>query len=303
MTLPKDYTSYPKRKHGQDHERYQWNPVAQREKTSLKGGQSVGVAIIVPLEYFMLNPSGKPFKHPGAMVTPYPDLRHYTTRDYGNRVGVFRLLKAFKDAGVKATFAVNAVLLDRVRPLIDDIIADGHEIAAHGFDTDSIHWGAADPDAEKRYVEDARASFDKAGISPRSWMSPARQQGFKTLDLIRGAGFDICLDWELDRVPVFMKTDAGEIDAFPVLNELDDRFLLITKHQPEDVWRDQILEAAAMMKSETPQYGASAFGFTMTPYIAGLPYRMWAVRDILSALAADQDILLDTVSSITDAFK
>lgn len=303
MALPEDYTNYPKRKHGQDHDRYVWNRVVDREKAALANGQSLGVAIIVPLEYFMLTPSGKPFKHPGAMVTPYPDLRHYTTRDYGNRVGAFRLLKTFSDANVKATFAVNAVLLERVRPLIDAIIEGGHEIAAHGFDTDSIHWGGIDPDTEKRYVNDTRAAFDKAGLSPRTWMSPARQQSFETLDLIRNAGFDICLDWEVERTPVSMKTSAGNISALPVLNELDDRFLLTTKHQPEDVWRDQIVEAAAMMKTETSRYGAGAFGFTMTPYIAGLPYRMWAVRDILSTLASDQDIMLDTVSTITDAFK
>lgn len=303
MALPEDYTDYPKRKHGQDHDRYVWNRVVEREKTTLAGGQSFAAAIIVPLEYFMLTPSGKPFKHPGAMVTPYPDLRHYTTRDYGNRIGAFRLLKAFGDANVKATFAVNAVLLERVRPLIGAIIEGGHEIAAHGFDTDSIHWGGIDPDTEKRYVSETRAAFDKAGLSPRTWMSPARQQSFETLDLIRATGFDICLDWEMDRAPVSMKTSAGDISAFPILNELDDRFLLTTKHQPEDIWRDQIVEAASMMKTETPRYGAGAFGFTMTPYIAGLPYRMWAVRDILSALTSDQDIMLDTVSTITDAFK
>ena len=302
MTLPENYTSYPNRKHGQDHERYPWVPVVRRDKTSLKGGQSLAVAIIAPLEYFMLNPSGEPFKHPGAMATPYPDLRHYTTRDYGNRVGAFRLLKAFGDAGVTATFAANAVLLERARPLIDAIVEAGHEIAAHGVDTDSIHWGGVDPDTEKRYVDDTRAAFDKAGLSPRAWMSPARQQGFHTPDLVRAAGFDICLDWEIDRAPVLMQTSAGAMNAFPVLNELDDRFLLTTKHQPEDVWRDQILEAAAMMKAEAPQYGAGAFGFAMTPYIAGLPYRMWAVREILAALASDQDIMLDAVSTITDAF-
>ena len=301
MTLPQDYTTYPKRKHGQDHDRYAWRPVGERPKASLEGGEPLAVAVIVPLEYFMLTPSGKPFKHPGAMATPYPDLRHYTTRDYGNRVGAFRLLNAFADAGVRATFAVNAALLDRVRPLIDAVAEGGHEIAAHGYDTDSIHWGGIDPDVEKRYVEETRAAFDKAGLNPRAWMSPARQQSFRTLDLIRAAGFDICLDWELDTVPVPMKTDAGTVSALPVLNELDDRFILTTKHQPEDVWRDQILEAAAMMKAETPRYGASVFGFTMTPYIAGLPYRMWAVRDILSSLAEDGDVFVSTATAIVDA--
>ena len=301
MTLPEDYTAYPKRKHGQDHDRYAWRPVGERPKASLKGGEALAVAIIVPLEYFMLTPSGKPFKHPGAMATPYPDLRHYTTRDYGNRVGAFRLLKAFADAGLKATFAVNAALLDRARPLVDAIAEGGHEIAAHGWDTDSIHWGGIDQDVEKRYVEETRAAFDKAGLKPRAWMSPARQQSFRTLDLIRAAGFDICLDWELDTVPVPLKTEVGTVSALPVLNELDDRFILTTKHQPEDVWRDQILEAAVMMKTEASRYGAGVFGFTMTPYIAGLPYRMWAVRDILSSLAEDRDVFVSTATTIVDA--
>lgn len=303
MTLPADYTKYPNRRHGQDQDRYAWRMIHERPKATLPDSKSLAVSIVVPLEYFMLTPSGKPFKHPGAMVTPYPDLRHYTTRDYGNRVGAFRLLKAFKDANVKATFAVNAVLLERVRPLIDTIAEDGHEIAAHGWDTDSIHWGGADDGDEKHYADDTRAAFDKAGFTPRAWLSPARQQSARTLDIIKAAGFDICLDWEMDTVPVPMRTDAGAVTAFPVLNELDDRFILSTKHQTEEEWRDQILEAAAMMKSEAPQYGASVFGFTMTPYIAGLPYRIWAVREILSALAADGNIMVSTPTAIIDAIK
>lgn len=303
MTLPDDYLDYPNRKLGQDQDRYQWRRIADREKISLPGGEALAISIIVPLEYFMLTPSGKPFKHPGAMVTPYPDLRHYTTRDYGNRVGVFRLLKAFADLGVKVTFAVNAVLLDRVKPLISAIIESGHEIAAHGFDTDSLHWGGIELSLEKTYIEKTRDAFDKAGLHPRTWMSPARQQSFATLDHIRAAGFDICLDWEVDTAPLAMNTNHGAITAFPVLNELDDRFILSAKHQTESEWRDQILEAAAMMKAEAPRYGAQCFGFTMTPYITGLPFRMWAVRETLSSLAEDNDILLAPVSDSVDVFK
>ena len=44
-------------------------------------------------------PTRKPVKLPGSMTMPYPDLRHYTLRDYGNRVGAFRLLDRFADAG------------------------------------------------------------------------------------------------------------------------------------------------------------------------------------------------------------
>lgn len=302
MNLPGDYLIYPNRKRGQDIDRYALRYISDRKKASLSNGAALGIAIVVPLEYFMLNPSGKPFNHPGSMVTPYPDLRHFTTRDYGNRVGAFRLLRAFREFGVKATFAINAALLDRVRPLVDAVLEDGHEVAAHGYDTDSIHWGGIETDSEKKYVANTRSAFDAAGLRPRAWMSPARQQSFQTPDLIAEAGFEVCLDWEIDTVPVALKTKHDDIVAFPVLNELDDRFLLSTKNHDEASWRDQILEAADMTASQAPRYGAQVFGFTMTPYLSGLPFRMWAVREILSGLSNRDDTIVDTISSLTDAF-
>lgn len=302
MSLPDDYLVYPARRHGQDIDRYRWRPVGERARLSLPSGKALGVAIVVPLEFFMLNPGGKPFKHPGAMVTPYPDLRHYTTRDYGNRVGAFRLLSAFEAAGVKATFAVNACLLERVPPLIDAIAGAGHEIAAHGWDTDSIHWQGLGRDAETALVAKTRAAFDRAGLSPRTWLSPARQQSAFTPDLIRAAGFDICLDWETDTVPLAMQTAAGDLSLFPLPGELDDRLILTVKNHDEARWRDQLLEAVAMMKEEAPRRGAQGFAFTMTPYIAGQPFRMWAVREILAALAADDAVMTAPVGALKDAF-
>ena len=299
--LPNAYLTYENRRSGQDIDRYEQRASAAREKKKLPGGEAVAAAIVVPLEFFMLNPSGNPFKHPGAMATPYPDLRHYTTRDYGNRIGAFRLLRAFKEAGIKATFALNGALLARIRPLVDAIAADGHEIAAHGYDTDSIHWGGINEETETLYVSEARAAFEKAGLTPRAWLSPARQQGFHTPDIIRAAGFDICLDWETDSVPLPMKTKSGDLIAFPLLNELDDRFLLQTKHHSEAEWRDQILEAISMMKTEKERYGAQCLGFTMTPYVAAQPFRMWAVREILAALSDDSDVFTVGVSAITNA--
>lgn len=284
MPLPDDYLRYPRRAYGQDQDRYSWRLSEQAPRKTLGGGALLAVSIVVPLEWHMLNPSGKPFKHPGAMQTPYPDLRHFTTRDYGNRVGAFRLLKIFRDAGVKATFAVNGALLKRAWPLIAAIVADGHEIAAHGWDTDSLHWGGVDPGVEESYVERTRAAFEEAGLSPRAWMSPARQQSFRTLDLIAKAGFDLCLDWETEHAPLAAHTDHGPVTLFPVLNELDDRTVLTVKNHSEAAWRDQILEAAAMTAAEFARRGAQCFAITMTPYIAGLPFRIWAAKEIIAIL-------------------
>jgi len=300
MTLPSDYLVYENRKYGMDQDLYAWRPSGERPKIAWPKG-SVATVIVVPIEFHMLNPAGKPFKSPGAMVTPYPDLRHYTTRDYGNRVGVFRILKALKANGLKATFPINAVMLERVRPLVEAILADGHEIAAYGVDTDHIHWGGLDIETERAWVAQTREAFDRAGLKPRAWMSPARQQSFNTLGLIAQAGFDVCLDWEQDTVPVAMKTAGGSVSAVPISNELDDRQLLIDRRQDEAVWMAQVLEAAACLEAEAPRHGGQVLGFTLTPYVTGQPFRTWALQGLLSQLAQKEAVWSATASEAADA--
>jgi allantoinase len=301
MSLPDTYLTYPKRRHGQDMDRYDWRMSTQRPKIRWPDDKLVAALIVVPLEFFMLTPSGKPFKHPGAMVTPYPDLRHYTTRDYGNRVGVFRILGALKGAGLKATFPVNAVLLGPKRPLIEAILGDGHEIAAYGWDTDAIHWGGIEASVEAEFVAKTRAAFDAAGLKPRTWMSPARSQSEETPDLVRAAGFDVCLDWESDGVPWEMRTVHGDLTCVPLSNEMDDRKILIDQRQSEAEWRHQILAARDLLMEEAPRYGGQILSFTLTPYVSGLPFRIWALREVLAALSQDAHVWSATASEIADA--
>jgi hypothetical protein len=132
-------------------------------------------------------------------------------------------------------------------------------------------------------------------------MSPARQQSFDTLNLIAGAGFEVCIDWEQDDAPVTMTTPAGDIKAVPLSNELDDRALLIDRRQTEDDWAAQVLEARDYLKSEADRFGGRALGFTLTPYVTGLPFRISAVRRLFADLAADKAVWSATASEIADA--
>lgn len=302
MTLPADYLKYPKRQHGQDMDRYDWQLASSRAPVRLANGKALAVMIVVNCEFHPINPANTPFRHPAGMVTPYPDLRHFTSRDYGNRVGVFRILDCLKTEGLKATFPVSAALLTRARPLIEAIVSDGHEIAAAGLHGDAIHWSGLDRDEENRRVEAVRAAFTAAGLHPVSWMSPARQQSFATPDILTAHGFTRTLDWETDQVPVTLRTQNGPLTALPVHNELEDFKLMIERHQSEALWRDQILEAKDFLIAESATRGAGVLGFTLTPFVTGQPYRIWALREILAALAGDDAVWCASADAVADAF-
>lgn len=298
MPLPDDYLTYPHRSYGMDQNRYDWQPADRRAPMHLKSGARAMAFIVVPLEFFPLDPPAKPFKHPGAMVTPYPDLRHYTTRDYGNRVGIFRLLKELEEAGLNATFAANAAVARRYPPLIERIRKGGHEIAAHGLSTAHIHHAGLSEAEERALVAETRAALPDAAV----WMSPARNQSFRTPDLIREAGFTICLDWESDQRPLEMRTDHGTLTCLPNHSELSDFLILGTRSQSEEEWAAQILEAAAQTVAEYDLRGAQCFGFTLTPYIAGLPFRIQALTHVLRGLSAMEGLEIAPASGVAAAF-
>ena len=297
--MDKSYLEYPTRRYGQDHEFYDWRQGKDRPKLAWSNDVKVAVAFIIPLEFFPLNPSGVPFKHPGAMVTPYPDLRHFTVRDYGNRVGVFRILEALGQANVKATFAVNGEIAKRYPPLIEAIVAAGHEIAAHGISTDHIHHEAMDDDDEYTLIKNTTACFDKI---PKGWLSPARNQSSRTLELLAKTGYQYCLDWEMDQVPVQANTPNGEITLAPNNYELSDFTLLHTRRQTEDSWLKQIESSIDLLLEEHDRFGSQMLGLSLTPYVIGQPFRIWALRALLEKINSTADVESFTAGQITTQF-
>jgi hypothetical protein len=105
----------------------------------------------------------------------------------------------------------------------------------------------------------------------------------------------------MDQVPVPVRTDQGRLTCVPLSNELDDRKLLIDQRQTEAEWRDQILEAAACLKAEYARFGGQVLSFTLTPYVSGQPFRIWAVREALRALAADPAVWSASAADIIEA--
>ena len=298
MPLPSDYLVYANRKYGMDNDRYGWDPADRRAPVALKSGAKAMAFIVVPLEFFPLDPPAEPFKHPGAMVTPYPDLRHYTTRDYGNRVGVYRILKALADAGLKATFAVNTAVVERYAPLMSTLEDEGHEIAAHGVSTAHLHHEGLSETEERSLIAHCRKVLPDA----TTWMSPARNESFRTPDLLAEAGFKVCLDWEADQTRLALDTKSGSLAALPLMNELSDFKLMAVQSQQADDWADQILESASYQVAAHARYGAQCFGFTLTPYVSGQPFRIHALCRLLDGLAKMDGLDVATAGQVDVAF-
>ncbi|TAF93954.1 MAG: polysaccharide deacetylase [Cytophagia bacterium] len=303
MPLPDEFLQYPLRRHGMDHDRYQWSNLFERSPVLWENDTKVAVLITVPIEFFPLNPQGKPFKSPGSMVTAYPDFRHYTTRDYGNRVAVFRFLKCFKDLNIKANFAVNSEVAERYPALIAEIVADGHEIVAHGINMDTLHYGGMDEAQERAQIETSVNTLRRlSGQAVAGWMSPAVSESFNTPDLLTEFGINYVCDWANDELPYPIKTTNGDLMALPVSQELNDRQIIVNYHHTEESFGQQIKDQFDWLYHESVRYGGRILSLTLHPYIMGLPYRIQTLREALTYVMSKPNVSALTGTEVLKPF-
>lgn len=304
MSLDPSYLEYPKRREGMDHDLYIPSPLPTRKPVAWPDGKTVAVTLLVNLEWFPITPEDTPFRAPGHMVTPYPDYRHYTAREYGTRVGFYRLLDAFAKSGIHATIAVNAAIAERYPSIISDILSEGHEIIAHSTDMNgTIATGLAEAE-ERALIVQARDTLAGAmGTMPRGWQSIARSQSWNTPRLLVEEGFDYMCDWVNDDLPYLATTEAGTIVSIPFNHELSDRQMIaLQQHSMADVTR-QIEDAFDWLIVEADRFGGRVLPFTITPYITGLPHRMDAFEQLLAKLAGSSKSWFATAGEVVDSWQ
>ena len=286
MTLDPSYLTYAKRGRGMDHDLYPWSNLFSRQAIRWPDDRRVLSWIVIDLEWFPITPNDKPFRAPGHMQTAYPDFRHYTSRDYGNRVGIYRFLDALKRVGARASVAANAAIAERYPGLIADIVADGHEIVAHSTDMNGTIASGIGEEAERALIAGSLDTLEKiTGARPVGWLSIARSQSFDTPRLLAEAGVRYMCDWANDDLPYRMSTPAGPILNLPLNHELSDRQVLNVQQQSMDSYCEQIRDAFGWLDIEAGRYGGRILPLNLTPYITGLPYRMSAFETLLAWLA------------------
>lgn len=287
MALDKAHLEYPHRSYGMDHDRYDWTMLHNRKPITWPGNNKLALWVNVPLQFFPLDQQGKLFKVPGGMTMPYPDLRHYTLRDYGNRVGVFRLLKAFDKYGVTPTFVFNTELAQRNPYLLSAIKERSNEILCHGWNMDSLHYSGQDKQEEAELISRSVNTLrDLSGQDVTGWLSPARNESENTPELLAENGLQYVCNWVNDDMPYTFKTTSGDLTAMPLSNELEDRFILMNNLHSEQSYVEQICDACDFLSGEAEQQGGRILALNIHPWMMGQPHRIGYLEKALEYITA-----------------
>ncbi len=301
MSLDPEYIEYPKRKRGMDHDFYPYSNLFSRPKIAWDDGKELLVWPVISLEYFPMVPNDDPFRAPGHMQTAYPDYRHYTAREYGTRIGIYRLLDAFEKRGIAVSVAMNAALAQRYPQLAADIVSGGHEIIAHSVDMNGTIAGGMDETRESELIAKSFDLLESAtGKRPQGWLSIARSQSFNTPRLLVEAGARYMCDWVNDELPYQFDTASGPITNIPLNHELSDRQIINVQQHSMDSYAEQIRDASDWLLEEAAEYGGRMLPLHLTPYISGLPFRIGAFEQLIEELAENARIGFATGEALLD---
>ena len=237
------------------------------------------------------------------MTMPYPDLRHFTLRDYGNRVGVWRVLDALDRCGVAASFAINAELCTRTPELVRAVVARGDELIGHSWNMDTPHAGGLLEADEAALVQRSLDTLRAASGQPvRGWLGPGKLQSEHTPELLRAHGIGYFCDWVNDELPYRFHTANGGLWALPLATEIEDRFVILDNQHSEAAWAQQVIDAAEMLLVESRQQGGRLLSLSIHPWVLGQPHRIKHLEHALAHVTALPGVWNARPGEILDTF-
>jgi len=260
------------------------------------------VWVNVSLQHFPMNPSAK-LKLPGSMTMPHPDLRHFTLRDYGNRVGLYRFLDAFDRYGIRPSFAINAELAQRYPALMAAIRARGDEVLGHSWSMDTPHHGGLDIEQERATIQRSLALLREAsGQAVRGWLSPGKLQSANTPELLKAEGIAYFADWVNDELPYRFHTAQGDLWNLPLATEIEDRFVVMDNLHSEASWAEQVIDAFELLLAEAREQGGRLLSLSLHPWVMGQPHRIKHLEAVLAHISASAEVWQAAPGEILDAF-
>ncbi len=265
------------------HGRYAYHPWRGRPPYAWPGGARLAVYLGVNLEHFAFGEGLGAELAPGG---PQPDVLNFAWRDYGNRVGAWRLLETLDELSLPATVLLNSAIYDYAPELVAAHRARGDEIAGHGR-TNSERQSTLTEAEERSLIAEATSAIARhEGMAPRGWLSPWIAESRATPDLLAEAGYRYTLNWCADDAPVWMTTRAGPLLAVPYPQEVNDIPAIVARRDGAAQFADMIAEDFAERLRQVRDGLPQVMGIALHPYIIGQPYRMRALRRVLAEISA-----------------
>ncbi len=281
-----------------------YEPIAARSPWQWPGGAHLAVCVLVYVEHWELEPPADAHRDPrlvGEFGSFFPDYRTWTQREYGNRVGIFRLLEVLDALGIRPAMPVNAMALEACPALAEMLRTRRVEALGHGLAATRMLTSAMSEAEEREAIVASAAAIEReTGVRPRGWVGQDYGESMRTPQLLAEAGFDYVIDWPNDDQPYRLRTEPALL-SLPNHAEWDDVQLLWHRRVAMPRYPGLIADVARRLSAEG-QTAARMMTIGLHPWLAGMASRIRYVREALERARAIPGAWFAQPHEIADAY-
>ena len=207
---------------------FPYSAIIDRPALRWPNGARVAVWVIPNIEFFPLNGT---IPRENRII---PNLIPWTRRDYGNRVGIFRLMDTLAKRNIRGTVALNSDICTEHTRIIEVAKALQWEFMGH-CQTNSQLLDALDPETEQTVIKSTLDVIEKAtGRRPKGWLSAGLSETWHTLEFLSAASIRYVADWVNDDEPYVMDIGSPKMISIPYSNEINDITVLLREAQTSE---------------------------------------------------------------------
>jgi allantoinase len=276
---------------------FEYRPAIGRRKLELPGGARVALWIGLNIEHY-------PFGRPGISISPITaslpvDPMNYGWRDYGPRVGVWRVMDVLDRLGMRASVLLNSDVCERYPAIVEEGRRRGWAWLAHGRDNATLQTGMS-PDEERSYLTDVVDTIERGtGQRPRGWLGPALTETAHTPTLLAELGLTYVCDWCNDDEPYPLEVDGGPMLSMPYSVEANDVTLLAAKGFTAPQYAQVLVDQFDVLYEEGERSGR-VMAIPLHPFLVGQPFRIRHLEAALAHIAGHEHVWLATSDEIAE---
>jgi peptidoglycan/xylan/chitin deacetylase (PgdA/CDA1 family) len=283
-----------------DYGPFQYSPIVDRPRLTWPNGARVAVWVIPNLEFFPLTYglAGHPFEAKGKA----PTVRPWAQRDYGNRVGVWRLMDVLNRLDIPASATINTDICDHHPQIVEAGVKLGWEFLGHNK-TNTQRLTEFEPEQERALIRACTRRIEEAaGRRPVGWLGSALAETWHTLEFLIDEGYRYVADWTNDDQPYTMDVEGREICSIPYSYEVNDSPFLYYRNGSIDDFQKLIQRQFDVLYEEGAQSGR-VMAICLHPFIIGVPHRIRGLGAALQYLRSHDDVWFTTGSEIVDHYR
>lgn len=283
------------RKPGMDHPHYAWSPISTRTPLRWPDGKPLALCVLISLNHMEWEPPAGSFQAHnlagGLGRRPPIDFARLSHREYGHRVGIFRVMDVLAKHGIPLNVAMDGLTAENYPYLVNACRERDAEFVGHGMSVSRMVTSKMTESEERDYIKTSLDTLERAcGTRPQGWFGPEYGESVRTPALLAEAGVGHVFDWINDEQPYPMTCPTGNLYALPITYELDDVNALWDRNLTLKRYETLIVEASEVLAADGAK-NARTLVLHLHPWLIGQPFRIATLDRALGAMMASGNVV------------